>query len=995
MQLRLPGLLVAAAAIVVASTGIARAERVDGAVAGKPVAGTSHYILTLEGQGEFKVPPALYDRYKKKLEALNPGDPIEFDAEADRTITEFHFAAEVRTVERIVRDGVFDRFEATQGSNGRLWLQDGQNFRIEFDKLRADCKAFWATIQVTGRGKRIRLELERDLVISVEKGFAKGEEEKEEVRELLQYSMPGDAPIQLRTKSATLNAKLISKQATTIDVAQLVPGANPPIFKGRLRVRRSEILELLNPAGAKRLAEAKKREGGGTGEGGAKKDPFDAAGAVVGDTIGIGFESGQLIALGEDTYTLCGWRNGRWESDPKPKPRKGVPLVRHVELVSQSTVPLEGGDLELTLKRSRRQNPGTGQAGEPAQGLCFEVTLNHSVKDLILVDLKLQFNLSTNPCMGLKQKPDKVVTRDLGVPLFANQRQTVRQEIGDDGLLDGQLEVVVYPRNLVKIGSKQARGHLIAVMGTNQDVEALSGVYQAAAVNGDHEMCELMIARELQLRAALQAGAKDESVKAHELYLRQALDAFGPVAPKLILDTLFELDRTLKTWGFRQGQIVQLPLPPKERPQTYKRKLIELLSALPRGMEEESGARLFDLYLRRADDFKEDIVAAYGRRPEEAVACLLAVAVDIKQRERAEKATILLRDLGQRILGAIFNELPKREIDPGPFRTAQKEGKAAEDIVAAMVDALVRKAYAQRKQELDDMVAKATSKRAARSYDEALAELREVINREPNHAEAHRLLPEVLIDKAILLREGGKRGAAALCLLEAADELKGPARAKADVPLGEMLVEATEEELDSISVRAAPHAAAESIQKLTQGSVLDGEDPKSSSASSEWLQVTLPTGGKGYVRKGLVAPMGEEGKWQVTQGETPYTTLKEQLDKAEQLAPAVGPKAKEVLGRLSAREGVRRYDSGDFKNALAFFNTAAQYAPTDPRLELRWKCWIQSNTGPLVGVAAVLVFVVGIVLMQVFSRPTKVKFSGEYKHYGAERNVRERDLEVE
>ena len=52
-------------------------------------------------------------------------------------------------------------------------------------------------------------------------------------------------------------------------------------------------------------------------------------------------------------------------------------------------------------------------------------------------------------------------------------------------------------------------------------------------------------------------------------------------------------------------------------------------------------------------------------------------------------------------------------------------------------------------------------------------------------------------------------------------------------------------------------------------------------------------------------------------------------------------------------------------------------------------------TTTLMGIGAVVTFVLGIILMQIFSRPKKVKFAGEYQHYGADRAKRDRDLDVD
>lgn len=962
---------------VVLSASTASAARVEGFFE-RMEAEADRYVLVLQDGGRYYVAPKFYANHKKVIGpgALKKGEKVTFDADAKRFLTKVYVEQAARTSGRTLRLGVFDRYDSELKL---IWLTDKSNYAVRQDPPLERKKL--ATLLTFQRGQRIQLMIQDDKVVDLARGAKRGEEENAEVRKILNKSHPGDAPVQLKLRNdpSFKTYKLIVIRATEIVVSPQLP--NSTEYKGRVTMRRDRLAEIVNPAADERIEEDGGEEGGEK-----KKDPFEAESVQVGDMVGVGFVTGQLIQLNEETYTLRSWRNGRWEALPQPQPRKGAKGVRHVKLVNQQQTRLENGELELSVERSLKLQRG---------GLVFDVTLVHTSKDLILVDLQLRFHLSTNPCMEPKQKPDRSVSRTMTVPMFAGQRETLHHEISDEAYKDGRVEVVLFPRNQVSISSKQARKHLIHAIANNESVEALGGVYRAAAVNGDNDICRFMTARALELRNQIERGKNDPVAKAHELELRKGLDAYGPKAAQLILNELFGLDRQLKSWGMRGGQIVQVPLPAKERAQSYKRKLIALLAVLKSGLDKDvGGERLFDLYLRRAEDFKEDIIRAYQRKPGDAVASLLHVAVDVKDRERAEKATILMRELGEPILPALFNELSKKGIDPSPFRELLRKGDSQpQEIVKAVVDKLVARAYEQIQSELSAAVEEASNQRANKEFDAALTTLRGVLTREPAHIAAKKLLPEVLIDSAREMRAAGQKGKAALALQEAADLLKGPDQAKATTPLGDMLVEATKEELTSLVVKAAPHGAAESLKPVQQGALFTGRDLPESELQ-DWLEVDLEDGKKGYIRKALVAP-AEEGKYRVTQVEVPYMVLEAQLEKARKFAPASAPRANEILGRLSAREGERRYKAGDFKNALAYFNVAAEHAPTDPRLALRWKCWTKANTAPLVGVGAAVAFVVALVVMQLFSRPKKIKFSGEYRHYGADRSRRERDLDVE
>jgi hypothetical protein len=85
----------------------------------------------------------------------------------------------------------------------------------------------------------------------------------------------------------------------------------------------------------------------------------------------------------------------------------------------------------------------------------------------------------------------------------------------------------------------------------------------------------------------------------------------------------------------------------------------------------------------------------------------------------------------------------------------------------------------------------------------------------------------------------------------------------------------------------------------------------------------------------------------------------------------------------------------DYKGALPLFERAKELAPTDPRLDLERGAWLRARQQLLGAAAAILALVVGFVVMQIFARPRRIKFEGEFKHYGADRARRERDLDVD
>src|SRR5690606_13842464 len=102
----------------------------------------------------------------------------------------------------------------------------------------------------------------------------------------------------------------------------------------------------------------------------------------------------------------------------------------------------------------------------------------------------------------------------------------------------------------------------------------------------------------------------------------------------------------------------------------------------------------------------------------------------------------------------------------------------------------------------------AKSQHQAREYEQALATVRAVLDEEASHAGAKELLPLLLVDLAAARARGGARGEAALLYEEALPLLEGGQKARAALPLAQLIVQGCEEEIEAIAVRAAPHVGA-------------------------------------------------------------------------------------------------------------------------------------------------------------------------------------------
>ncbi|MBL4848193.1 MAG: hypothetical protein JKY65_21970 [Planctomycetes bacterium] len=955
MDLRQAALIALASTCVTIS--VAQAETIETRFV-RIEAAASHYTLQSKS-GDYTIGAKTYARYKKIIKALKPGAEIVITVKGDgKTLTSIKRKSGGPAAIKASVEGVFARFD---DKSQRIWLQNGGNYAL--GKVAGRTLAKILTLKPK---QPVRLLLIRDLVVDLALIKRGGAQELAGVKTTLDASHPNDE-VQLRKLKDPqfYEFKVKTVRASEIVLIPRVGGR----YTGSVTIRRSEIAEVVNPAAAKRIRIAM---GGGV-VGPKKKDPFLALGARIGDMIGVAFKTGQLIDLDEKTYTLRGFRNNRWETDPKPKPRLGAKGIRYEVLDHTQSFNVEGGQISVEIKRSRH-----GQ-------LKFEVVLSHNLKTALLVGFEVQFLLSRKPCMKPDAKPDGVVVKKVQKAMFVEQRHQIVQVIPGDDFLDGRVHVKVLPRHVIDLSATDAKAHLIgALEHWNRPLEELAGALRATAANGDPNLCRVLIGYSILLRDHLRSGKNPTERDADlELELRKALDGFGELAPRLIMETLFGQDRRLRHWVIRGGGIEQATLPQHMKAVEYKRALIQLMAQLKIGLKGATGRRLFTFYLARSEDFKEDILQAFRGHPEAGVESLLHVAIDITDRETSDRAAILLRGLGEPILPALFADLRARKVDPSRLEQQLKSGKKNPDaIVSLAVDLLLKKANDDAKRERLRQVELAAEARAQGDFIKALEIVRAVLASEKRHPEASKLLPSILLDQGQRFLNDGKRGQAALALQESAANLTGPAKLQPNKILAVLLVDAAEEEIDAMVIRAAPHAAAELVAEIKPGDQLEST-ASNASAFDEWVSVQKTDGTQGFARSKILskAPSG----FRTTSKVTPFAILEEQLKRAQAMGPGTTARIKILMGRLAAREGEIRYKNNEFEAALAFFEIAKRDAPDDPRLSQYWGCWAQANTGMLGGVAAVVLLGFGFGVLGIVSRPKKVQFAGEYQHYGQER----------
>lgn len=932
------------------------------------------WVLTLTDGRQFKVPVSVYLSNQRLLDGLAKDTVIVVQHE-NGLVSDVALEAkdEPGGLRRFTMSGQFKRYREDRKE---LELLDGSRYPVAASLLQD--RRQLRTLMFLKEKDNIVLLLVGKEVVELEKAGSGAYREPEEVRRVLERTQAGHL-VKIRMHNDPKERAYIVRQVglASITVSPEIPGS-PGKFEGTMELERAKIAAIDNP----QVAAAGPQEGpGALGE---HADAFARASVRVGDTIGIGFETGQLAELDDEGYALRVWRNGVWDDTPMTGKRVDVKEVRtDVWLASTESIPLsvdgEEGTLEVRARRSCARRRGS---------LRFQVELIHDLPKLILVDLKLVFHLGG---MALAPGGSAALTEEkaVNVPLFSEQPVQIEHEVADEGLLDGWVEVAVFPRNKVQITEEAARRHLIRALTSTTRLDALAALYRIAGKNGDP-----MILRYLLTRAALEKDAD------HRVHLLKGLAASGEQASRIAVEELAGLDRHLKIVVANPQnpeQLLETGLPADMRAIPFKLALIELLGSdeLGPALAGPAGGRLFDIYLER-EDLVEAALKTFRRRPSEAVAALLDIATNLPVRAapavrlRAERAAALLGQLGRSLYEPLLLEMERQEIDVKPFRAAIAENRLPpNEVIAKAVAEVIGESYRRRRARLDRQTEVARAQHEGREYEQALATVRAVLDEESSHAGAKELLPLVLVDLGSARARGGARGEAALCYEEALPLLQGGQKARAALPLAQLIVQGCEEEIEAVAVRAGPHTGAIRLRPAEPNERL----ADAVESARGWLEFTDKSGTTAFVRKVCAVQKGQN--WLVKEGPTSFAVLQEELERARGLSPDVQARADEVFGRLSAREGERYYEAGSYSEALHHFGEAAKYAPSDPRLKLRWRSWVQAKSGVLVGVVIALAVAGGFAAMQVFSRPKRIKFEGEFKHYGADRSNRERDLDVE
>lgn len=913
----------------------------------------------------------VYAANRALIDGLKPGDEVRYTRDKQGQLATIRRAAERGTKGRESFTGRYGSISPS-ANQGRRWLklQDVKNeFQIKEEVYQRHARI----LEFLRPGSPVRVQIEDGWVVDVAQSKS-GRDVDPVLEERLELSRAGDI-VSVRGEPF----QFISKNLVEVKLRPRVPNTNPPewVKEGVTTLQLDELKaeDFVNDkANDRRVQELQ----GGNPE---VADIFTAERIQVGDTVGIDLDEGQIVGLGESTYDLLVWRNEEWAQPPVQGARSAVKAVSSVALSSRLVVALQGSEVTARVMRRRLGRES---------GLQFEVEISHALVGQVIVGAKLKVLLSDSPGMGGDAAP--TWTEEVAVPVvFEGRPIKVKFPAGQDGALDGRVELVIPPNAVVPVASPQAKAHVLAAIEqAGRDTEALRRAYVAAGANADPELAALLVAR-AQVTTA-------EVAPAHREALIAGLDAFGPVATRVILDILAGNDRTLEVVRLDRGTMKTVALPRDDSPLAYKRRLVALLGELEQGVRGDAGRRLLDLD-RTREDMAEPIQAAFARHPADAAAVLLDIATSTgaasteDEQARAQKAAGLLQNLGSAVLPDVLRELRRRELPPAQVdeltKAAEAPGADGANAVSQAIAAVVDDASRRKRALLDQQVEQARGLASEQKWSEAAPILRKVLAEAPDHVAAQELTPSVLVKLADQLAATDRAGAGTL-YKEAVPLLKGAEQSRAKTALAELSLAALGEELEEVIVRDVADPLGRRVKAAVQGQSFTGNE-----FGGGWVRMPLERDQAGYVRAKCLRQDGAADKWSIADAFTPYDVIEEEATRIGELSPTAAAGLNELRGKLCAREAKAKYEAGDFRGALPFFSRARELAPTDERLSLYGACWAQAYKTHLATVGGIVLLVLGIAVYQAFAKPKTVKFEGEYKHYGANRSERERDLDVE
>ncbi|MEZ6183634.1 MAG: hypothetical protein R3F62_01335 [Planctomycetota bacterium] len=897
----------------------------------------------------FGVSQEIYERFQATFSELTSGDKVRYSIDSRGLLKSIsRDQGTLGLAEKRVVSGTF------QGREGPIqnhyWITvDAQNYRIpEEVYLQRNMKG---VLYILKPGQRVRMLCDGSTVLDLARGRLEDVIEGE-LWETIARSSADDTVIVNDTAYSFVKADLHGVTVTALGETD------------ERMIRLEEIKTFENRAALDRSQ--------GEADPTLSGDAFDSTGVQVGDTIGIGLDVGQLTELTPTSCTLRVWRNERW-ADTRTWERSEVTSVRWVSLTTNLTYPIQGGSVLLRVQRRRAARDG---------GLEFTVEISHDLPNTLLADAKVRLNLGKS---GLDVDSTPLKTVELEVPtLFVGDRVQLEHEVKDDALVDGYAKLVADESNMRPLTSDEARGYIQqALERAKDDLNALARIYAAAASNGDETLVGMLIDRALYPVH----GPSDADLA------RVALRGIAPQALERILAELNLKEHELQRTVFREGKLRQVPLARLDtKAEDHKRKLIELMSQLPGGLREKAAHRLFSLHSRV--DLRESVEAAFASDPAAAVDSLLKIATapptDADARSEAERAGKLLERLADSVLEELIRELRRRGIDVTDLVNLEQAPDTEKSaVVSAALRLLAEDAKKAHIRALELRFEEAKGKARNGDWASALELIQQVLEQQPKHVEARKLLPQALIAVGDQHATEGRRGRAAQLYEEALNA--GPEGQLAKPKLAQIYLEVANEELEGPAIRRMPRDSASRIRVAQAGEQVTGRETE----DGNWVKIELPDDEKAYVSKSEVTPAGGPTSWSIKAEDPSRDEIERILERAKTLDPSVASQTTQIEGSLLLRDAVQRYQNEDYLGALELFERGQVLVPNDPRLETLFWCKVQAYKVFLIAAGVVLLLILGFFVLRLIQRPKKIKLDGGFQHYGRDRTKRERDVSIE
>jgi tetratricopeptide (TPR) repeat protein len=744
-------------------------------------------------------------------------------------------------------------------------------------------------------------------------------------------------------------------------------------FEGEALIELQDLRTFENPAAEQRLADGGQNPNG-NGNQGPRSTDFR-----VGDTVGVGQLKGQVVQQTEDGLAVRLWRADGWASVDAAERftlDEARRDMRRVWLTHQQSQRLEGGTLHMVVNRQR-----VGSGG----GLGFEVAVSHDVEDVILVGIKLRFLLG-GLCMEPGAPVETVQEKELQA-LFANQVVRLRHSPSEDNM-DGLVEAVVQQGNVVSLTDPRAKDYLVSAMATTSDLEALGGIFQAGTRNGDEQVLRFILDR-----AMYPPGEPPLSEDYSRVALR-GLEGSAAAVARIVLNDLQVNERDVRrTILGRDRQLKEETLAVLDlRPEPHRRLQLGVLAQLTDCLEGELGQELFDFYFERKE-LRDATQAVFAAHIERAVQILLAVATSTRatssqvEQDRATTASKLLEALDEPAARELLREMRTQGLDLRPLERKLNAGDPAASVIADALAELLTQAIARRRLTLDQQVKDASEEITKENWPRALEIIRGVLVEDPAHPDALEKLPGLLLSTAAYFTKEGQNGRAAEIYEEILAELDKKEHPKAKGPLAALYVEAAEAEAEAVVIRRTAHDVGSKLRDAQPGESFVGED-----LDNGWVAVTLRDEQVGYVRLKAVKAVGK-GRYQAAPA-TPRDVIKRLLKRTRELSDAYSTRADVLEGRLLADEAEEAYNEGEYQRAIALLKQVRTLAPSDDRMALEKWAYLYAYTTHLMALGAVMLLAIGIGVMQMFRQPKKIARVGDFKHYGKDRNLRERDLDL-